>query len=135
MIKLIVQGSPVALKRHKHTKSGHTYDPSKGDKRLFLAKAIKTAPKFPLDGPISMSCEFYVEHPKGHYRTGKYFKQLKPGADTWRSKRPDIDNYIKLVLDALNGVFYKDDSQICHIEAIKKYSQDPRTVVEIRGVE
>ena len=85
MIKLTVEGSPVALKRHRHLKNGHTYDPSKADKRLFLANVI--------------------------------------------------DNYVKLVLDALNGVFYKDDSQICHLKTIKKYSEQPRTVVVIKGIE
>ena len=58
MIKLIVQGSPIALKRHKHTKSGHTYDPSKGDKRLFLAKAIKTAERCQeASGPVEAADE------------------------------------------------------------------------------
>jgi len=135
MIELAVEGPPVALKRHRHTKSGHTYDPSKKDKADFLAKVQNMKPKYPIEGPISLSCEFYVDHPKSHYRSGQYSNELKPGTDVWRVKRPDIDNYVKLVLDALNGVFYKDDSQVCHIEAIKKYSKNPRTVIQLKGIE
>ena len=47
------------------------------------------------------------------------------------SKRPDIDNYAKLVLDALSGVFYKDDSQVTALVVTKVYDQNPRTVVII----
>ncbi len=135
MIKLTVEGSPVALKRHRHLRNGHTYDPSKADKRLFLAKAIKSAPKSPEYGPISMTLEFYVDRPKAHYRTGKYSHILKDTAPTWHISRADIDNYVKLVLDALNGVYYKDDSQICHLKTIKKYSANPRTVITMTGIE
>jgi len=135
MIKLTVEGSPVALKRHRHLRNGHTYDPSRADKRLFLAKSIKSAPKSPVYGPISMTLEFYVDRPKAHYRTGKYSHILKDTAPTWHISRADIDNYVKLVLDALNGVYYKDDSQICHLKTIKKYSTNPRTVITMTGIE
>jgi len=135
MIELTVEGSPVALKRHKHLRNGHTYDPSKADKRYFLASVLNMAPKSPQYGPISMTLEFYVKRPKSHYRTGKYSHILKDNAPTWHTSRADIDNYVKLVLDALNGVFYKDDSQICHLKTIKKYSNKPRTVVQIKGIE
>tara|TARA_R110002033_G_scaffold136457_2_gene175948 strand:- start:1107 stop:1514 length:408 start_codon:yes stop_codon:yes gene_type:complete len=135
MIELIVYGSPIPLKRHRHLRSGHTYDPSKSDKRYFLASVLNMAPKSPEYGPISMLLEFYMDRPKAHYRTGKYSHILKDNAPTWHTSRGDIDNYVKLVLDALNGVFYNDDSQVCHLKTIKKYSSNPRTVVKIKGVE
>jgi len=37
------------------------------------------------------------------------------------TKRPDLDNYIKTVLDALNGIVYLDDSQVVKISAQKVY--------------
>ncbi len=40
------------------------------------------------------------------------------------TKRPDLDNFIKTVLDALNGLAYKDDSQIVSINATKVYAWD-----------
>jgi len=133
MIELTVEGPPVALKRHRHTKSGHTYDPSKKDKADFLTQVENMKPKFPLEVPISMSLMFYIARPKAHYRTGKYSNLLKNTSPTWCIKRPDIDNYIKLVLDALNGVFYKDDSQVCVVNALKAYSSYPKTIVRIKA--
>ena len=31
------------------------------------------------------------------------------------TKKPDADNIIKVILDALNGLAYRDDSQICMV--------------------
>ena len=50
------------------------------------------------------------------------------------TKKPDLDNVIKAVLDALNGVAYKDDSRIVRIEARKEYSDSPRLEIHIKDV-
>ena len=46
-------------------------------------------------------------------------------------KRPDRDNILKSVQDALNGVAYKDDRQVYDGRTTKLYSNNPRTEVEI----
>jgi Holliday junction resolvase RusA-like endonuclease len=38
--------------------------------------------------------------------------------------RPDADNYLKTVLDALNGVAFKDDSQVVRVLFAKRYATD-----------
>ena len=50
-------------------------------------------------------------------------------------RKPDIDNVLKVVLDALNGVAYKDDSHVVCVEAEKVYSQTPKLVIEMKGSE
>lgn len=40
------------------------------------------------------------------------------------TKKPDIDNIIKIVLDALNNFIIKDDIQVCKLETEKVYTQD-----------
>ena len=37
-------------------------------------------------------------------------------------KKPDIDNIVKVVADALNGVAYHDDTQIVYVVTKKAYS-------------
>ena len=135
MIQFTVEGSPIAQKRHKHTKSGHTYDPSKADKRLFLANALKSAPKKPLEKEVFLKIEFYIYRPKKHYRTGRYSHLLKNNPPYWHITRADIDNLLKLIMDALNGVYYKDDCQVCYVKMLKKYSANPRTVITVEGIE
>ena len=44
--------------------------------------------------------------------------------------RPDLDNYIK-VLDGLNGIVWRDDSQIVRLNSVKAYSERPRLVVSV----
>lgn len=39
------------------------------------------------------------------------------------TKRPDLDKLIRSILDALTGVFFKDDSQVCHVDAMKCYAE------------
>lgn len=45
--------------------------------------------------------------------------------------KPDLDNIIKIITDALNKVAYKDDNLIVEINARKKYSKVPKAIVTI----
>lgn len=47
------------------------------------------------------------------------------------TKKPDIDNALKAIADALNGVAYYDDSQIVYVEATKHYAEQPQAVVTL----
>lgn len=50
------------------------------------------------------------------------------------AKKPDIDNVIKSILDALNGVAYHDDTQVIAVTAEKRYSAETRVEVEISEI-
>lgn len=45
--------------------------------------------------------------------------------------KPDIDNCIKSIMDALNGVAYKDDKQVVLVRSIKRYGEHPQTIIDI----
>jgi Holliday junction resolvase RusA-like endonuclease len=47
------------------------------------------------------------------------------------SKKPDIDNVVKAVLDGLNGVAWKDDKQVTSLMASKVYGENPQVVVHV----
>jgi Holliday junction resolvase RusA-like endonuclease len=51
------------------------------------------------------------------------------------TSRPDLDNYEKAVTDALNGVAFADDSQICDVVKSKRYSDEPRIYVRVFALE
>ncbi|GMB10226.1 MAG: RusA family crossover junction endodeoxyribonuclease [Candidatus Improbicoccus devescovinae] len=51
------------------------------------------------------------------------------------TKKPDCDNVIKIILDALNGVCYEDDAQICNLKFEKHYSNMPSVRVEISEID
>ncbi len=50
------------------------------------------------------------------------------------TKKPDIDNVVKSILDALNGVAYSDDKQVVRLTAVKRYAEAPKTTVLIKEV-
>lgn len=54
------------------------------------------------------------------------------GGEIVPTKKPDADNIIKIVCDALNGIAYKDDSQIFSVTFTKKYSDTPRVFCSLR---
>ena len=45
------------------------------------------------------------------------------------TKKPDIDNIEKIILDSLNGIAYKDDSQVVESNTSKHYAEKPRVEV------
>ena len=140
-IKLVVLGEPMSQARPKfqsRDRNGkpldfvRTRDPSANAKRDFLAMVQEKAPTKPLLGPLRVDCYFYYAHLSGHYRTGKYAGILKESAPVWKDTGKDRDNCDKFVLDALEGVFFRNDSQVCDGRIMKKYSENPRTEVYIK---
>jgi crossover junction endodeoxyribonuclease RusA len=81
-----------------------------------------------------MEINFYMSRPKGHYGTGKNKSVLKPSSPEWHSGRPDLDNLTKFIQDALNKVFYSDDSLIAQLVCRKLYSEKPRTEIFISSL-
>lgn len=47
------------------------------------------------------------------------------------TKKPDIDNIVKVVLDSMNKFAFKDDNQITKLEVEKKYAQEDKVYVKI----
>lgn len=134
MIKLEVLGEPKAQMRHRSVKMGNfirNYDPSADIKKDFLLTVQNNAPEKPIEGPIELDVVFYFGRPMSHYKTGKNSGMLKDNAPEYHIKRPDSDNACKFLMDSLNGIFWRDDSQICILKAQKKYSDRPRTEVVI----
>ena len=74
----------------------------------------------PLVSPIQVRMQFYFDRPKGHFRKSG---ELAKGAPTFPiTKRADIDKAERVVLDALTGVIYRDDSQVVSTRADKFYA-------------
>ena len=123
MIQFRVNENPKPLKRHRMTLNGQVYDPSAKDKTEWLQKAELFRPEAPPSYAIKVTLTFFLKRPKSHFRTGKYSKLLKNTAPEKCIQKPDLDNLVKFVLDAMNGTFYLDDSQIVELTCSKKYSE------------
>jgi len=47
------------------------------------------------------------------------------------NEKPDADNLAKFYLDCINGIFWSDDKRVNELHVKKKYSEKPRTIIEI----
>lgn len=135
--EITVLGEPKAQGRHRARNAGkfiQMYDDlkSRNAKRSLLSIIQDRAPRIPLDCPLQLDLEFHMPRPKNHYRTGKNAGLLREDAPDWHTSKPDKDNLRKLVMDAMNRVFWRDDSLICAGTTIKVYSERPRTVIKLR---
>ena len=76
--------------------------------------------------------EAYYKIPKN---TSKGIKEKMICRIILPNKKPDIDNIEKIVLDALNGVLYEDDAQICKTISEKFYAEEPHLKIRIGVIE
>jgi Holliday junction resolvase RusA-like endonuclease len=83
-------------------------------------KAIETGLRQPCQDPIELEIIFQM---------GKW-----NGGSHYHTKRPDLDNLVKSVKDALTGVIWKDDAQIIRLTAEKRYGQE-MVVISVMSVE
>ncbi|MCL6661754.1 RusA family crossover junction endodeoxyribonuclease [Paenibacillus amylolyticus] len=134
MITFTVYGEPVAQGRPRASTQGgfvRMYDPekSKDYKDYVRLAAAEHAPNALLEGPLGMVLTVYRSIPKS---LGKKKAALAEAGHIVPTTKPDVDNYLKGVKDALKGVIWKDDSQVVDVFARKRYSARPRIEVKIK---
>ena len=135
MISFTIPGKPKALKRHRVSRSGGMYDPSSKEKKEIWLQIAKYRPKLPLAGDIYLKAQFYMPRPNNHYRTGKYAHLLKDSYKDviYHSRKPDLDNLVKMIADIIQPQMICDDSQICILQAEKLYGT-ARTEITIEEI-
>lgn len=126
-IEFTLPGPPHPLSRPRLTRSGIVYDPQKKLKECIIRK-LKTwmDDRTPLHGPLEVECEYHMPIPASLSK-----KKQREIENSYHTKRPDIDNFLKMTLDLCNQIVFWDDAQICSIHAFKLYSKDPKTVVRV----
>ena len=119
MIEFTADLEPVPFKRvmtcGKRRFNDTRYSEFKRD--LALVARIAMQGRAPLCGKIKLTVVFY---------------KLRPHDLTSRNWG-DLDNHIKALLDALNGIAFQDDSQITEITALKQCSQ-PRIHIRLEAI-
>mgnify|MGYP000845484760 FL=1 len=94
-----------------------------------LAGAMRIGTSQLLDGPLAAMLEMRFPVPAS-WSKAKRARALA-GVE-WHTSKPDADNVAKAVLDACNGVVFRDDSQIVILIATKAFSEEPGVRVVIR---
>ena len=131
-----IPGSPIGQGRPKFsTINGHAkaYDPEKSRNykayvKMLATQAMKENDFEMITGPCAIQIFAFFDVPKSK---SKKFKEAALEGKERPTKKPDADNIVKAILDALNGLIYKDDSCIVDLHCIKYYSDVPRVEVYV----
>lgn len=113
--------------------SVHAFTPRKAERAEDQIRQAWIDRAYPLlEGPLVVEVTVVLDRPKSHYGTGKNAGTLKAGAPQLVITRPDLDNYAKTALDALNGTAWTDDAHIVELALEKRYGARPgwRILVE-----
>lgn len=133
MITFVIYGEPQGKGRPKFTMTGHAYTPerTKSYEAEIVAAFRREFPDFvrwekgvPLRVRIKAVYGVPVSDSKAK-RERKLTGAIRP------TKKPDADNVEKAILDALNGIAWRDDAQIVDIRTVKEYGWQPCVMVEI----
>ena len=132
MTSFTVHGEPQGKARPRAVKQSgivRVYTPQKTkDYEREIAAVYRTQCSGMFSGAVAIEIHAYYGIPK---RTSRK-KVLDMISDKERPiKKPDGDNVAKAVCDALNGVAYKDDSQVVDLTVRKYYSKIPHIQVFI----
>jgi len=125
---LTIPMEPVAKGRPRLGR-GHTYTPQKTVdaeefiQTVFLEKYPRSSPLLGVNTAIHLEVVFHKTFPKSMSKSAR--------KTAWATSRPDLDNYIKLLTDALNGLAWGDDSQIVSMYIAKKYADAP--LIELKA--
>lgn len=126
-IEPVEQARPRAVRRGKRI---GMYDPPKVSKfkRELRQLAKNRFGDDSFDGELSVEIKFYRPIQKSlskKERTRRLSGAHRP------TVKPDLDNYIKSTLDALNGILWTDDARIVNLHAHKYYSDDPHIEITV----
>ena len=137
-IKFEVLGDPKSQLRLKFRRMGsriHTYVPevTKMAEQNFTLQSLAHRPKELICGPVYVGLKIIRSIPKSMSKKNKLLaldEVLRP------ITKPDLSNYIKLIEDAITGIFYRDDAQIVgYLDIGKYYGLTPKIEVVIEYVE
>ena len=123
-----VAGVPIPQPRQRHrvmqvngkyvatsyVSKSHPVQEWKGRIRIIARNPYET----PITRPVEIALEFTLPRPSS--RTRKTIEN----APYWSTARPDIDNLVKAVLDALTDIAWDDDTQVARLMASKLVAGD-----------
>ena len=137
MIHFKYRGEAVGKGRPRVTRRGgkiHTYTPEKT--RLFedairfelLASTCEAMPIYDAGIPLKAEVKIGTKIPSSY---SKKKKQKCLDGEIAPTKKPDVDNILKAIFDAMCGFAMADDSQIVEVIAEKLYVEAPFVEVTI----
>jgi Holliday junction resolvase RusA-like endonuclease len=140
-ITIHLPGTPTPKGRGRATRTGRVYTPAKtraAEESIagramaqVLALPEQQRDALPFAGPLVVRVIFVMPVPAS-WSQRKRIAAL--GGSMMPTSKPDLDNLLKLVSDALNGIVWVDDSQIVELVTRKGYGSEPCVHVTVECI-
>lgn len=135
-VRFTIPGAPVGKERPRFY-NGHAVTPKKTKHYEALVAQMYKAQangKCWMEGePLEVFIRAYYPIPKSY--TKKRIAGIK-AYEELPTKKPDVDNLVKAILDSLNQVAWYDDTQVVSITADKFYAEEmPYVFVSIHALD
>lgn len=134
MINFTIKGKPQGKARPRFRKIGNyvsTYNTkqTKGYEELVKISVTEQC-KDKLDKEYTGLVKMHI---KAYFKPNKSIskKQYNLLIGTKFLKKPDSDNIAKIICDSLNGLAYKDDSQVALLNIEKYYGEEEKVEVQL----
>ena len=114
-----------------NTRTGRAYTPTNTKLYEYSLRQwfLMNYPNFkPIESRVKVTIIAYFGIPKSTSKK-KEAEMLQENISP--TKKPDADNIIKIVLDAMNKFAFKDDTQVTKLEIEKKYDKTPRIYIKV----
>jgi Holliday junction resolvase RusA-like endonuclease len=96
-----------------------------------VAEVVEQSGRF--EGPVELRLGFDLPRPLGHFGTGRNAGTIKASAPPHPAVMPDLDKLIRAICDSITDAgLWRDDSQVCSIQAGKRYTtKEPGVYVTV----
>ena len=137
--ELRLPGKPVPLERARSDR-GVTHDTARNrSAKRYVSLCWQGIHQraAPAAGPIILTLVFEFERPAAHYVGRRKGGELRDDAPRrWHTIKPDGDNLVKLIKDALNGVAWRDDAEVARLVVSKVWTTgEPCTLIGVGELE
>lgn len=128
-IEFTIYGNPIpkARARTVRLKNGMTttYTPKKTEswEDMIRLQILKHKPEKLIDGAMALKATFFLQR-------GKSIPKKREYPET----KPDLDNLLKCLTDAMEGIIYTNDSRIVDEAVGKRYGDPPRVEVYLEEI-
>lgn len=142
LIRFTIPGPAIGKGRPRFSrKSGAAFTPAKTRNHEAFVKMLAVQAMMeehdwsadtqrpPIDTPVKLIVQIFCTIPPSWNKVKRALAQ----ANIIRPGKPDIDNVIKSIGDAMNGVVYTDDALIYRVEATKMFADVACTTVEVHA--
>lgn len=130
-VVITIPGEVRGKQRPRATRQGRVFTPAEtrnAEAFVRLCAAQAMGDLGPFEEPLMMTVKIDVAVPNSF---SKYMQRNALDGLVLPAKKPDLDNVVKLICDALNGIAYADDKQIVTLIVSKRYAAQAKTTVTL----